>query len=698
MNGKKQNHDLPLFIYQVLEEEYESLHGPIPKEVTAYLPNPYDELKPLAVKSRRDWDFGEGHIKARAAFIASLLAGASEEPPSATGPHDRAKKALLTYLRSRILGDGEQNPRDGVAETVADKQGALSRELETMLSKGVLTDKELYSDDRFSYRRLGDETRGLLSLRESGVPFDGESVENLDRLRHLNRLLLEDAFPKVFQRISDIRLSALNTLLHGKEQSALCLSGGGIRSGTLALGLIQGLARHGLLGQFDYLSTVSGGGYTGSWLTAWINRHPEGLAGVTRDLSYGDAKKVDPDPAPLQYLRRYSNFITPKVGLLTADTWTFVGIYLRNTLLNLLVFIPLLLSVLMIPRLLLALTLMQPEGTDENPEPTPWNVLGLGLLQVPHRYIFLAVGILLGSWALAYIIFNRPGLRTKLEERRPFFRGKTGQGGFLLMCMLPLLMSAFCLTTYYAWAREAKEGQQTSILTFWLFGMGFTFLGWLVASVVLKRLYPGRLSETNLLELVGLVVVGLIGGTLFYGLAQTSRSPVIGYNTSFDWLTPTWLSWKTELYICFAVPLFLLVFLLAIVIFIGLTSTSRFKFVEDEDREWWARLGAWVIISIIVWSVAHVLVIFGPIALLEIPTVLAPLGGLSGLIALLVGRSSKTPANEAEQAGTGKLAGLLGSLLPLLALFFLAFLVAALSLATTGVFQAIAIHVAPWAG
>jgi hypothetical protein len=80
----------------------------------------------------------------------------------------------------------------------------------------------------------------------------------------------------------------------------------------------------------DYLSTVSGGGYIGSWLTAWIHRHPEGIAGVTRDLSHGEARKVDPDPEPLQYLRRNSNFITPKVGLLTADTWTFVAIYLRR--------------------------------------------------------------------------------------------------------------------------------------------------------------------------------------------------------------------------------------------------------------------------------------------------------------------------------------------------------------------------------
>ena len=51
----------------------------------------------------------------------------------------------------------------------------------------------------------------------------------------------------------------------------LCLSGGGIRSATFALGLIQGLAAAKLLPRFDYLSTVSGGGYIGSWLSAWLH-------------------------------------------------------------------------------------------------------------------------------------------------------------------------------------------------------------------------------------------------------------------------------------------------------------------------------------------------------------------------------------------------------------------------------------------
>ena len=68
-----------------------------------------------------------------------------------------------------------------------------------------------------------------------------------------------------------------------RARAALCFSGGGIRSATFGLGVLQSLARLGLLNRFDYLSTVSGGGYIGSWLTAWIHRHPRGLDGVIDD-------------------------------------------------------------------------------------------------------------------------------------------------------------------------------------------------------------------------------------------------------------------------------------------------------------------------------------------------------------------------------------------------------------------------------
>ena len=68
------------------------------------------------------------------------------------------------------------------------------------------------------------------------------------------------------------RKNALRLGVKAGEGVALCLSGGGIRSATFSLGVIQALARHGWLKKFTYLSTVSGGGYIGSWLSSWIRR------------------------------------------------------------------------------------------------------------------------------------------------------------------------------------------------------------------------------------------------------------------------------------------------------------------------------------------------------------------------------------------------------------------------------------------
>lgn len=51
----------------------------------------------------------------------------------------------------------------------------------------------------------------------------------------------------------------------------LGLSGGGIRSATLCLGVLQSLAGSGLFRRIDYLSTVSGGGYIGSAISSLLS-------------------------------------------------------------------------------------------------------------------------------------------------------------------------------------------------------------------------------------------------------------------------------------------------------------------------------------------------------------------------------------------------------------------------------------------
>jgi len=103
--------------------------------------------------------------------------------------------------------------------------------------------------------------------------------------------------------------------------AGLAFSGGGIRSATFNLGVLQTLGQLGLLRTFDYLSTVSGGGYIGSWLHAWIHHSgaPDatepGVDHVERCLS----PVASPDPqdervGPIRFLRRYSSYLTPRTG------------------------------------------------------------------------------------------------------------------------------------------------------------------------------------------------------------------------------------------------------------------------------------------------------------------------------------------------------------------------------------------------
>ncbi|HYY95612.1 MAG TPA: patatin-like phospholipase family protein, partial [Pyrinomonadaceae bacterium] len=672
------NPGIPLYFYQVLEEEYVSLHGPIPADeeiLNVYLPSGDGDGATRLVKAALDWNFHEGHLKDPAGFAADLLQTAEvaddASPDALIHLYDElARKKLRAYIRAKIdaavlkelaeRGQGEHAAQAPLRARVAALEEALN---------GLLKDKSLYDSDRFPRNWLRPASSGLVRLHESHGGFEDEA------LKQFNRLLLEVAFPSHIEKINDIRLAAVYLRFHREKPTALSLSGGGIRSGTFALGLIQGLARHNLLKKFDYLSTVSGGGYMGSWLTAWIHRHPKGLGGVTIDLANSDPKsKIDPDPRPLQNLREYSNFITPKVGLLTADTWTFVGIYLRNLLLNWVVFIPLLMAVLMIPRLAVTLTLWQPveepgrkvEDVLKDRGISPGQVKGLDQVSAQQRIVYplkggvtvfgkqfvyrdflFVAGFLLGVWALGYIGFNRPGVRELLRRRSRFWRDRADQGSFLLYCLLPLVLSALLLTLYWAWLREVEDAP--GLRAFVLFGVAFTFAGWLIASLVLRRFHW---SELLTLELLAILLAGALGGFLFWLLSLFAiGDPVIGYGIAVrdgsllsvplawtDWTAWTWVQWKTEVYVCFAVPIFLLVVWAGTTLFVGLTSIRRD--FDDQDREWWARFAAWLLIAAIVWSIANVLVIFGPLALLDSPRLIAAVGGLSGLLSILVGRSA----------------------------------------------------------
>ena len=147
---------------------------------------------------------------------------------------------------------------------------------------------------------------------------------------------------------------------HQHPRTALCFSGGGVRSATFGLGVLHGLARAKLganrespVPEFDFLSTVSGGGYVGGWFSAWAARKDSTVASAVEELARPEpAATLDPDPGPLLHIRRYCAFLNPKLGALSADTWTLAATMLRNMLLNWQVLIPMLMVVLLLMKLL----------------------------------------------------------------------------------------------------------------------------------------------------------------------------------------------------------------------------------------------------------------------------------------------------------------------------------------------------------
>ena len=81
----------------------------------------------------------------------------------------------------------------------------------------------------------------------------------------------------------------------------LALSGGGIRSATINLGILKTLHKFGILKQADYLSTVSGGGYTGAYIQATTKeRGQDGKLFATEHLAY---------------MRSHGEYLFPGTGL-----------------------------------------------------------------------------------------------------------------------------------------------------------------------------------------------------------------------------------------------------------------------------------------------------------------------------------------------------------------------------------------------
>ncbi|BAW80141.1 hypothetical conserved protein [Candidatus Nitrosoglobus terrae] len=122
-----------------------------------------------------------------------------------------------------------------------------------------------------------------------------------------------------------------------KDAVGLGLSGGGIRSATFNLGILQAVELYGFLKRVDYLSTVSGGGYIGSALTWFMSFHRSAFPFPT-ERWYGEQYKAAQKADTIGTLHEHASYLTPSQGL---NLWSLIAFILGGTLINLLVIIPL---------------------------------------------------------------------------------------------------------------------------------------------------------------------------------------------------------------------------------------------------------------------------------------------------------------------------------------------------------------------
>jgi predicted acylesterase/phospholipase RssA len=412
---------------------------------------------------------------------------------------------------------------------------------------------------------------------------------------------LQDSLPVTFKEVLQDELTQIaesrraRGVITSKPTAdnliGLAFSGGGIRSATLNLGVLQALAENQLLHKFDYLSTVSGGGYIGSWLTALTRRFLDALP----NSSFRDVEKAlvpgkrEPggreERTFLRWLRLYSNYLTPHTGALSGDTWAMIGTWLRNVFLNQTVLGLLFLGIF-----------VACDGV----------VLGLLRPARPGAARIQLEGILwagIAAWFIACVAmaWNTADQSPSEKVRAPFQRVKV-----LLTVILPFLLA--CLLFNSALWRWRVQGAAYPVLK-WIVVWGcFYFLAWSVAAVSLRLwrvAWQKKDPEDRLLSptvfLVSSWGAGAVGGALGYGYVWflTSILPQSG-SASYR------AHWMVGVFGTVAV---MLINLLAGAVHMGLAGRG----CRDLVREWWARLGGYLMLLTLAWILLAGCCAFGPL-------------------------------------------------------------------------------------
>lgn len=245
------------------------------------------------------------------------------------------------------------------------------------------------------------------------LSFEQIFTEELEQIFHEDVFYPELTIEAICNGEELVEIPLIEKNVYSRAQRAqlvgLAFSGGGIRSATFNLGVLQGMAELGILSIFNYLSTVSGGGYIGSWLIAWIKKEGNKKNGNNNEIKKTglDAviEKLKPDwntpdnkePEEIHRLRDYSNYLTPRKGLLGADTWLLLTTYLRNSFFNLLILVLVLFAIITFINFLL-ISLYHPES--------PFHCcMNIACWVIPPIFIIICISFLSGSTERKWLPF-----------------------------------------------------------------------------------------------------------------------------------------------------------------------------------------------------------------------------------------------------------------------------------------------------
>jgi hypothetical protein len=386
----------------------------------------------------------------------------------------------------------------------------------------------------------------------------------------------------------------------------MAFSGGGIRSATFNLGVLQGLQELDLLRHIDYLSTVSGGGFIGAWLLGNVRRSAHWLGRLT---DWSDS---------IAHLRSHSNYLAPRTGILSADTWNLFNSWFRNAFLiqmtGLVWLFTLMLATIIGLRIFLTL----------GPLTTAW-----------HLPVAGCVATLLGIVFTVAIVYNLDGtIHNDPGKNR-------NSGAVRRLAVTPAWIGAFALAAYL-WANApmwsatwvAVAGMdQYSMLFFaawrpWLVMLsiagagiyGITFL-----TLQRSKLHALWISPICLFVLY-LELVGIF-------LAFRKWNEILGSPAALAFVVGP--------------AMVIFAFTVCVLLLIGFSGRNT----QEGLREWWTRFGTWLAIFAAIGLSLSGVAVYGPWIVLHFfkhPTnpavqwtsVLSWLGTVAG--GLFAGKSSKT--------------------------------------------------------